>query len=131
MNFLYSGAPKYWISAPSTSTKNVWITIQELGKHLHMKPYEKRFLLSPQLLSQYNVNTVEVFQFPGDVVISAAGATHGGFNLGCNLAEAVNFIDHGDWVNMIDEMTEFYQSRDVGVPREIMLMAESIKNTTI
>jgi len=77
-------------------------------------PEEKKFLLTPEVLEAVGgVSTFPVHQMPGDVVVSVAGATHGGMNLGLNYAEAVNFVDE-DWVGRVDDMIDFYNMRDKG-----------------
>ncbi len=38
-----------------------------------------------------NINIEKIIQYPGEFVITLNGAYHGGFNLGFNIAEAVNF----------------------------------------
>jgi hypothetical protein len=58
----------------------------------------------------------------GDAVVSAAGATHGGVNLGDNFAEAVNFVDE-QWRGMASDMLEFYADRDRGVPNCVLQIA--------
>lgn len=74
-------------------------------------PDEKKFLISPEVLEEVGgVVTYPVHQLPGDMVVSGAGATHGGLNLGHNYAEAVNFVDE-DWVGKVDSMVDFYNDR--------------------
>jgi hypothetical protein len=126
VNFMYSGAEKYWIGCPAKDTRQVWTTLKEVAKAAGKRADEKKFLLSPQILQSIGglAEIVEVHQKPGDVVISASGATHGGFNLGSNFAEAVNFCDdsgHDGWLGMWDDMTDFYlEERQRSMPMALM-----------
>jgi hypothetical protein len=95
-----------------------------VAKLTKAKPGEKRFLLTPRMLEHFGgITTYPVHQKPSDIVISAAGATHGGFNLGQNYAEAVNFGDEV-WLSMADEMLDFYGERDQGVPSCVLELCE-------
>ena len=51
----------------------------------------KAFYLSIKLLKEYGIKFNIVIQEPGEYMIINPGAYHQGFNLGCNVAEAVNF----------------------------------------
>lgn len=121
VNFLYWGAEKYWLGVPASETRRIWDYIRELAKITHHRAEEKRFLLSPKMLTEAGFSVVHVHQLPGDVVISASGATHGGFNLGDNFAEAVNFVDKlgsDGWLSMYDDMSNFYLDElDKSIPR--------------
>jgi hypothetical protein len=112
VNFLLQGSEKYWIGLPYSETRRVWDCIKVLSDVTGSKPAEKKFLMSPDIIySVLGYEVHEVHQMPGDVVISAAGATHGGFNLGNNFAEAVNFADKegsDGWTSMYTDMQDFY-----------------------
>ena len=51
----------------------------------------KAFYFSIKLLKKYGIKFNIVIQEPGEYMIINPGAYHQGFNLGCNVAEAVNF----------------------------------------
>lgn len=85
INFLYSGAEKHWCGTPAKNTLAIWEIIKKVGMALKTSPDEKKFLLTPTMLwslGQAPIECYPVHQLPGDAVISAAGATHGGCNLG-------------------------------------------------
>jgi hypothetical protein len=50
----------------------------------------KRFVLRPDVLRAYGIPVCRLVQRPGDMVITAPGAFHWGFNTGFNVAEATN-----------------------------------------
>jgi hypothetical protein len=51
----------------------------------------KSLLFSPDLLKEAGIPFTTIVQKPGDFVVVFAGAYHGGYNEGFNVAEAVNF----------------------------------------
>lgn len=57
----------------------------------------KVFLLPPHLLRAAGIPVSRIVQHPGDLVITAPGAFHFGFNCGLNLAEATNFAGASWW----------------------------------
>jgi hypothetical protein len=125
VNFHYAGAEKYWIGTGAQNTRTLWRLIKDVAKFYGRKADEKKYILSPKLLlERAGVEVVHVHQQPGDMVISASGATHGGFNLGMNLAEAVNFADvqgRDGWLSMADDMQQFYSDeRERSIPPSLL-----------
>ncbi len=53
----------------------------------------KKFLITPATLHAAGIPTSRVVQRPGDMVITAPGAFHFGYNTGWNVAEATNFAN--------------------------------------
>lgn len=128
VNYHYQGAEKYWIGCRASDTRAVWNTIKRVSAAYGKRPDEKRMLISPQMLQEYgNVDCTHIHQMPGDLVMSAAGATHGGCNIGQNFAEAVNFadMDGGDgWMAMLPDMVDFFlDERDKSVPDSLLVVA--------
>lgn len=101
LNYLHSGYPKVWIVVNGQHQTQLesafaadlpWETRQcpEYLQH-------KNILLTESWLTSKGIPYVKIRQEPGDFVITSPGAYHQGCNLGCNLAEAVNFAD-GNWL---------------------------------
>ncbi|KAF5835500.1 JmjC domain, hydroxylase-domain-containing protein [Dunaliella salina] len=59
----------------------------------------KDILISPNLLRTNNIAYTQAKQQPGEFIVLNAAAYHGGFNLGFNCAEAVNFATE-DWIDV-------------------------------
>jgi hypothetical protein len=104
-----------------------WNTVRQVARRLGSKPDEKNFIITPRMLRRFGPNAASdpavVIQEPGDMVVSAAGASHGGFNLGDNLAEAVNFADSAGvdgWLRDYEELCSFYlDERHRSIPNQL------------
>lgn len=66
-------------------------------------------MFSPRLLQNDGVPVYKVVQYPGEFVITFPMAFHGGFSMGPNVGEAVNFATH-DWIAHGSEASERYRS---------------------
>ncbi|DBA03507.1 TPA: hypothetical protein N0F65_011408 [Lagenidium giganteum] len=95
INYLHTGRPKFWYTIPaSAATKferaalamfpGMDDTCSQFLRH-------KTCMISPARLKEYDVPFTRVLQEPGEFVITFPACYHGGFNLGFNIAEAVNF----------------------------------------
>ena len=51
-------------------------------------------MFSPRLLQSGGVPVCKILQHPGEFVVTFPRAFHGGFSLGPNCGEAVNFATH-------------------------------------
>ena len=65
-------------------------------------------MFSPRLLQNAHVPVYKLLQHPGDFVVTFPRAFHGGFSLGPNAGEAVNFATH-DWISHGSEASERYR----------------------
>jgi histone demethylase JARID1 len=105
-NYLYSinyhhwGAPKCWYGVPGTE-KDAEGLEQVFKSYLSMKMrdvpdlmYHITTMFSPRLLLNAKVPVYKIIQHPGEFVITFPMAFHGGFSLGPNAGEAVNFASH-------------------------------------
>ena len=105
-NYLYSinyhhwGAPKVWYGVPGTE-KDASGLEQVFKSYLSMKMRDVPDLLhhittmfSPRLLQSANVPVSKLVQHPGEFVVTFPRAFHGGFSMGPNAGEAVNFATH-------------------------------------
>ena len=109
INYLHHGANKIWIVIPPMyGPKLDALAIKLLAKRCNYcsrgKPDDeldfgrcdlplrhKSLLFSPEILDANGIPYYKIVQKPGDFVIVSAGAYHGGFNEGFNIAEAINF----------------------------------------
>merc|ERR1719261_1456935 len=66
-------------------------------------------MFSPRLLQAANVPVYRLLQFPGEYVVTFPRAFHGGFSMGPNIGEAVNFATH-DWISHGSDGNERYRS---------------------
>lgn len=66
-------------------------------------------LLSPRILHQYGVPVYTTTQHEGEFVITFPNSYHGGFNMGFNCAEAVNFAP-ADWFRFGRPGTERFRN---------------------
>lgn len=66
-------------------------------------------MFSPRLLQNANVPVYKIVQHEGEFVFTFPRAYHGGFSLGPNVGEAVNFATH-DWIAYGAGANEHYRS---------------------
>ena len=105
-NYLYSinyhhwGAPKQWYGI-SGSKKDSEGLERVFKSYLSMKMRDEPDLLhhittmfSPRLLQTGSVPVYKLLQHPGEFVVTFPRAFHGGFSMGPNAGEAVNFATH-------------------------------------
>lgn len=105
-NYLYSinyhhwGAPKQWYGVPGTSQDAEGLE-KVFKSYLSMKMRDTPDLLhhittmfSPRLLQSGAVPVYKILQHPGEFIVTFPRAFHGGFSMGPNAGEAVNFATH-------------------------------------
>lgn len=120
-NYLYSinyhhwGAPKMWYGVPGTK-KDASGLEQVFKSQLSLKMRDVPDLLhhittmfSPRLLQTADVPVYKLVQHPGEFVVTFPRAFHGGFSLGPNAGEAVNFASP-DWIAHGADANERYRS---------------------
>lgn len=112
INYHHIGAPKIWYGVPrSGATKfeqalrdNVPAAFKESPDLLHRLVT----MISPSVAIGYGVDMHRIVQHAGEFVITCPEAYHGGFNMGFNCGEAVNFALY-DWLPTGREAVEFYK----------------------
>ena len=57
----------------------------------------KPFIIDPSIMRKHGITVTRIVQHPGQAVITMPNAFHCGFNLGFNIAAAINFAAPG-WV---------------------------------
>lgn len=115
INYNHKGAPKQWYGIPGTK-KDAEGLEKVFKRYLSMKMRDVPDLLhhittmfSPRLLQNDDVPVYKVVQHAGEFVVTFPMAFHGGFSLGPNVGEAVNFATH-DWIAHGSEANERYRS---------------------
>jgi len=92
-NYMHHGAPKLWYGVPCASHE----AFEDVFRRRFAKVGGQGLIfdlitqLSPIDLLQAGVPVCTTIQEEGEFVITFSGAFHAGFNLGFNVAEAVNF----------------------------------------
>ncbi|KAI4326962.1 hypothetical protein L6164_019472 [Bauhinia variegata] len=101
MNYLHWGEPKCWYSVPGSEAsafeKVMRSSLPDLFDAQPDLLFQLVTMLNPSVLQENGVPVYSVLQEPGNFVITFPRSYHGGFNLGLNCAEAVNFAP-ADWL---------------------------------
>lgn len=100
INYLHWGEPKCWYSVPGCEAQAFeQVMRKSLPDLFDAQPdllFQLVTMLNPSVLQENGVPVYTVLQEPGNFVITFPRSFHGGFNLGLNCAEAVNFAP-ADW----------------------------------
>ncbi|KAL4603864.1 hypothetical protein ACB092_10G153600 [Castanea dentata] len=101
MNYLHWGEPKCWYSVPGNQASAFEEVMRKTLPDLFDAQPDLLFqlvtMLNPSVLQENGVPVYSILQEPGNFVITFPRSYHGGFNLGLNCAEAVNFAP-ADWL---------------------------------
>ncbi|TVU07513.1 hypothetical protein EJB05_40869, partial [Eragrostis curvula] len=101
INYLHWGEPKCWYGVPGAAANAFEEVMRQTLPDLFDAQPDLLFhlvtMLNPSILRENNVPVYSVMQEPGNFVITFPRSFHGGFNLGLNCAEAVNFAP-ADWL---------------------------------
>ncbi|KAF6776844.1 hypothetical protein AHF37_03928 [Paragonimus kellicotti] len=95
INYVHYGAPKHWYVIPPAYARRFEAFVFEyfrpdfLSCHCFLR--HKCVLISPSILTNAGIPTKKIIQKRGEFMITFPYAYHAGFNLGLNIAEAVNF----------------------------------------
>jgi len=115
INYHHKGAPKQWYGVPGNTEAAEGLE-KVFKEYLSMKMRDVPDLLhhittmfSPRLLDNAGVPSYKLLQHEGEYVITFPMAFHGGFSLGPNIGEAVNFATH-DWIAYGSDANERYRS---------------------
>ena len=99
INYLHQGAPKFWYGMDlKHCDKFEEYLFEKLPESYNRCPEFIR-LVNPKILAQNGFDMVKAVHNQGEFIVSRASAYHQGFNLGFNIAEAVNFALH-DWLQI-------------------------------
>jgi len=115
INYHHKGAAKQWYGVPGTKKDSdglekvfksfLSIKMRDVPDLLH----HITTIFSPRLLQNSDVGVCKILQYPGEFVVTFPRAFHGGFSLGPNAGEAVNFATH-DWIAYGSDANERYRS---------------------
>jgi JmjC domain, hydroxylase/C5HC2 zinc finger len=115
INYHHTGAPKQWYGVPGTQ-KDAEGLEKVFKNYLSMKMRDVPDLLhhittmfSPRLLQKAEVPIYKLLQHEREFVVTFPRAFHGGFSMGPNIGEAVNFATH-DWIAHGSDANERYRS---------------------
>ncbi|XP_015896152.3 lysine-specific demethylase JMJ17 isoform X2 [Ziziphus jujuba] len=112
MNYLHWGEPKCWYSVPGSEANAFEKVMRNCLPDLFDAQPDLLFqlvtMLNPSVLQENGVPVYSILQEPGNFVITFPRSYHGGFNLGLNCAEAVNFAP-ADWLPHGGFGAELYQ----------------------
>ncbi|CAN6162576.1 unnamed protein product [Urochloa humidicola] len=101
INYLHWGEPKCWYGVPGAEANSFEQVMRQALPDLFDAQPDLLFhlvtMLNPSILRANGVPVYSVMQEPGNFVITFPRSFHGGFNLGLNCAEAVNFAP-ADWL---------------------------------
>ncbi|KAG6405770.1 hypothetical protein SASPL_133364 [Salvia splendens] len=99
--FTRGGEPKCWYSVPGNEAdafeKVMRDSLPDLFEAQPDLLFQLVTMLNPSVLIEKGVPVYSIIQEPGNFVITFPRSYHGGFNLGLNCAEAVNFAP-ADWL---------------------------------
>ncbi len=115
INYHHKGAPKQWYGVPGTKQDADGVE-RVFKNYLSMKMRDVPDLLhhittsfSPRILNQEGVRVSKLLQHAGEYIVTFPRAFHGGFSLGPNCGEAVNFALH-DWIPHAVDANERYRT---------------------
>jgi len=115
INYHHRGAPKQWYGVPGTKQDADGVE-RVFKNYLSMKMRDVPDLLhhittsfSPRILNQEGVRVCKLLQHSGEFIVTFPRAFHGGFSLGPNCGEAVNFALH-DWIPHAVDANERYRT---------------------
>ncbi|KAH7484498.1 hypothetical protein PRIC1_003807 [Phytophthora ramorum] len=95
INYVHTGKPKFWYGVPPDAAPQLERAAQSMFPEKHHACSQflrhKTSLISPARLREFGVPFYRAYQKPDEFVITFPAAYHQGFNLGFNIAEAVNF----------------------------------------
>ncbi len=95
LSFLFLGAPKIWFIVPAEEKEKFEKLMEELfpldAACCEAFIQHKVFIVNPNCLTERGIRYHRIIQRPGELVMVSNAAYHFGFNLGDNVAEAVNF----------------------------------------
>lgn len=92
INYLHSGQPKLWYFVNAEDSAKLEALIKKFGpKSCTMFARHKTMLFPPSSLKANGIKFARIVQYPGDYIVTFYNGYHSGFNLGYNIAEAMNF----------------------------------------
>lgn len=109
MNYNHYGSPKFWYGIGKADYKKFENFVKTRFPELFVECNEfmrhKTLMINPYLLKKMmpELKIIKQVQRQGEFIITTQGGYHTGFNLGFNMAEAVNFCTP-DWLSIFPKM---------------------------
>jgi len=114
INYHHVGSPKQWYGVPGTKRDAEGLE-KVFRNYLSMRMRDIPDLLhhittmfSPRLLQQAHVPVYKLLQHSGEFVVTFPRSYHGGFSMGPNIGEAVNFANPA-WISHGADASEKYR----------------------
>jgi [histone H3]-trimethyl-L-lysine4 demethylase len=119
INYLREGRAKFWYGVRPEQASRFEALRDRMGV-----PDDLRHIIDPGLLEAHGIEVYRAVQQPGAFVVAFPGAYHAGFNLGTNLAEALN-LAFADWIPEGRRMAARYSAirRVPLMPYELVVVA--------
>ncbi|GMH38424.1 hypothetical protein BSKO_06308 [Bryopsis sp. KO-2023] len=112
LNYMHHGADKVWYGIPEAcATKFEALLRSTFPDRFKRDPdlmHQLVTMVSPSFLLEQGITVCKSIQQTGDIIITFPRGYHGGFSLGWNCAEAVNFALL-DWLPVGRKAVESYQ----------------------
>ncbi|KAL3786060.1 hypothetical protein HJC23_003908 [Cyclotella cryptica] len=115
INYHHRGAPKQWYGVPGTKSDADGVE-RVFKNYLSVKLRDVPDLMhhittffSPRILYQEGVKVCKLLQNEGEFIVTFPRSFHGGYSLGPNCGEAVNFALH-DWIPHAVDANERYRT---------------------
>lgn len=93
INYLHSGADKFWYIIPNSEREKFEKLANELGSSVsscNNIVRHKAMMIPPSVLRKHGIKFSRVVQRKREYIITFPGVLHAGFNCGFNIAEAIN-----------------------------------------
>lgn len=103
VNFNHHGAPKFWYCIGRRDYRKFEAYVKDTFPENFLECSQflrhKTTIINPYFLKNElpDINITKICQNPGEFVVTMNSGYHAGFNLGFNIAEAVNFATP-DWL---------------------------------
>lgn len=117
INYMHCGKPKFWYSLPPAQKGLLEREVRKFYSENATRCPEflrhKTFIVSPYLLKERcpELRLAKVAQHPREFIVVFGASYHAGFNLGFNIAEAVNF-GTGSWLRLLPRAQHCVCSKD-------------------
>jgi [histone H3]-trimethyl-L-lysine9/36 demethylase len=135
INLLHEGAPKTWYCVHPDDRRKFERILADLFKEdaMHCPNFmrHKQIFLNPyKLKEQYpTLRISKTFQHEGEISLAFAEAYHSGFNMGFNIAEAVNYGTL-DWFERYGRFRGCKCPLEIGVKLEHDQMMANLKKSS-
>lgn len=134
INLLHEGATKVWYAVHPEDRKKFESVLSDLFAHEAIKcpnfMRHKQIFLDPLRLQEAypSIRISKMYQSKGEISLAFAGGYHCGFNMGFNIAEAVNYGTF-DWLERYSKFKGCKCPLNIGIPLEHKEMVDNISKS--